>query len=148
MKKGILLATVIFFISLAAQAQLRIQGKKQDVTAPCTTMFFDKILNAVDTTKGRSVADNYKTWENGEVILVKFMDNAGSQNLRNRIMQYAKEWEAYGNVIFKFLEKGNVESLSNQHIFDKAQKDALTGAFNKGALLEKGPELVRRAEVL
>jgi two-component system, cell cycle response regulator len=53
-----------------------------------------------------------------------------------------------GNVIFKFLEKGNVESLSNQHIFDKAQKDALTGAFNKGALLEKGPELVRRAEVL
>ncbi len=53
-----------------------------------------------------------------------------------------------GNVIFKFLEKGNVESLSNQHIFDKAQKDALTGAFNKGALLEKGPELVRRAGVL
>lgn len=53
-----------------------------------------------------------------------------------------------GNVIFKYLEKGNVESLSNQQIFDKAQKDALTGAFNKGALLEKGPELVRRAEVL
>ena len=53
-----------------------------------------------------------------------------------------------GNVIFKFLEKGNVESLSNQHIFDKAQKDALTGAFNKGALLEKGPELTRRSDVL
>lgn len=53
-----------------------------------------------------------------------------------------------GNVIFKFLDKGNVESISNQHIFDKAQKDALTGAFNKGALLEKGPELVRRAGVL
>lgn len=53
-----------------------------------------------------------------------------------------------GNVIFKYLEKGNVESLSNQQIFEKAQKDALTGAFNKGALLEKGPELMRRSDVL
>jgi len=53
-----------------------------------------------------------------------------------------------GNVIFKFLEKGNLESISNQQIFDKAQKDALTGAYNKGALLEKGPEAVKRAEVL
>ena len=53
-----------------------------------------------------------------------------------------------GNVIFKFLEKGNLESITNQQIFEKAQKDALTGAFSKGALLEKGPEAVKRAEVL
>lgn len=53
-----------------------------------------------------------------------------------------------GNVIFKFLEKGNLESMANQHVFDKAQKDALTGAFSKGALLEKGPEAMKRAEVL
>lgn len=53
-----------------------------------------------------------------------------------------------GNVVFKYLEKGNVESITNQQIFDKASKDALTGAFNKGALLEKGPELIRRSEVL
>ncbi len=53
-----------------------------------------------------------------------------------------------GNVIFKFLEKGNVESITNQQIFDKASKDALTGAFNKGALLDKGPEAVMRADVL
>lgn len=53
-----------------------------------------------------------------------------------------------GNVIFKFLEKGNLESISNQQVFEKASKDALTGAFSKGALLEKGPESVKRAEVL
>ncbi|AGH94904.1 diguanylate cyclase [Pseudobdellovibrio exovorus] len=53
-----------------------------------------------------------------------------------------------GNVIFKFLEKGNLESITNQQVFEKAQKDALTGAFSKGALLEKGPEAVKRAEVL
>lgn len=53
-----------------------------------------------------------------------------------------------GNVIFKFLEKGNLESISNQQVFEKASKDALTGAFSKGALLEKGPEAIKRAEVL
>lgn len=53
-----------------------------------------------------------------------------------------------GNVIFKFLEQGNVESITNQQIFDKASKDALTGAFNKGALLDKGPESVKRSDVL
>lgn len=53
-----------------------------------------------------------------------------------------------GNIIFKFLEKGNLESITNQQIFEKAQKDALTGAYSKGALIEKGPEAVKRAEVL
>ncbi|MGZ3725158.1 MAG: diguanylate cyclase [Pseudobdellovibrio sp.] len=52
------------------------------------------------------------------------------------------------NIIFKYLEKGNLESITNQQIFEKAQKDALTGAYSKGALIEKGPEAVKRAEVL
>lgn len=53
-----------------------------------------------------------------------------------------------GNIIFKFLEKGSLEAISNQQVFEKAQKDALTGAFSKGALLEKGPEAIKRSEVL
>lgn len=53
-----------------------------------------------------------------------------------------------GNVIFKFLEKGSIETLSNQQLFEKANRDALTGAFSKGALLERAPEAVKRAEQL
>ncbi len=53
-----------------------------------------------------------------------------------------------GNIIFKYLERGSLEAISNQQVFEKAQKDALTGAFSKGALLEKGPEAIKRAEVL
>lgn len=53
-----------------------------------------------------------------------------------------------GNIIFKFLERGSLEAISNQHVFEKAQKDALTTAYSKGALLEKGPEAIKRAEVL
>ena len=53
-----------------------------------------------------------------------------------------------GTVLFKFLEKGSLESISSQQVFDKASKDALTGAYNKGALLDKGPESIKRAQVL
>lgn len=53
-----------------------------------------------------------------------------------------------GNVIFKFLEKGSIEAMTNATMYERAQKDALTGAHSKGALLEKGPEAMKRAEVL
>lgn len=53
-----------------------------------------------------------------------------------------------GNVIFKFLEKGSIEAMTNATMYERAQKDALTGAHSKGALLEKGPEAVKRSELL
>ncbi len=51
-----------------------------------------------------------------------------------------------GNVIFKFLERGSIEALANQTLFEKANRDALTGAFSRGALLEQAPAAMRRAE--
>lgn len=53
-----------------------------------------------------------------------------------------------GNVILKFLEKGNIEAVTNRELNEKAAKDALTGAYTKGALLERAPELIKRSEVL
>ncbi|MEK2687488.1 diguanylate cyclase [Bdellovibrio sp. GT3] len=53
-----------------------------------------------------------------------------------------------GNVIFKFLEKGSLEAMSTSALYERAQKDALTGAHSKGALIEKGPEAMKRSEVL
>ncbi|PIS10426.1 MAG: GGDEF domain-containing protein, partial [Bdellovibrio sp. CG10_big_fil_rev_8_21_14_0_10_47_8] len=53
-----------------------------------------------------------------------------------------------GNVIFKFLERGNLEAVANKELNEKAEKDGLTGIYSKGALLEKGPEAIRRSEVL
>ena len=53
-----------------------------------------------------------------------------------------------GNVIFKYLEQGNIEALSNKDIYDRAHKDALTGTYSRGALLHKGPEVIKRSEVL
>lgn len=53
-----------------------------------------------------------------------------------------------GNVIFKFLEEGNIESISAAQAFDRAQMDGLTGIYNKGALEVKGVDFFRRAELL
>lgn len=53
-----------------------------------------------------------------------------------------------GNLILKFLEKGNIEAITNREMNEKAVKDGLTGAYTKGALIERGPELIKRSEVL
>lgn len=53
-----------------------------------------------------------------------------------------------GNIIFKFLERGNVETVASAQTFDRALTDALTGIANRGALQAKGPELFKRSELL
>ncbi len=53
-----------------------------------------------------------------------------------------------GNVIFKFLEKGNLEAISAQKSFDRSQLDALTGAYDKGALLAYAPEAIKRSDLI
>lgn len=53
-----------------------------------------------------------------------------------------------GNVILKYLERGSIEAVSSQQMYNQSQKDALTGAHSKAALLVKGPESVKRSDVL
>ncbi len=53
-----------------------------------------------------------------------------------------------GNVIFKFLEKGNIESVSHKKTFDRGQIDAMTGAYNKGALEAYAPEAIKRSDLI
>jgi diguanylate cyclase (GGDEF)-like protein len=53
-----------------------------------------------------------------------------------------------GNVILKYYGPGNLEAVANKQLYEKSEKDALTGAYNKGALIERGPEAIKRAEVL
>ncbi len=103
MKKIFLLMTGILFLIFETNAQKLPLGPKP-FKAPCTTLIGNTLLPvAIDTAKGRSVANNDIIWENGDVILVRFMDNVGSQQLRNMIMQHAKSWESYANITFKFV---------------------------------------------
>ncbi len=51
-----------------------------------------------------------------------------------------------GNVIFKFLEKGSIEALTGQAMYDRANRDSLTGAYSKSSLNFIGPETIKRAK--
>jgi two-component system, cell cycle response regulator len=53
-----------------------------------------------------------------------------------------------GNIIFKFLERGSIETVASAQTFDRSQTDALTGIANRGALNAQGPEVYKRAELL
>lgn len=52
-----------------------------------------------------------------------------------------------GSVIFKYLEQGNIETVSARSTFDKTQIDPLTQIFNKGALLAQGEEVFKKARI-
>lgn len=53
-----------------------------------------------------------------------------------------------GNLIFKFLERGSIETVASAQTFDRGQTDALTGIANRGALEAKGPESMNRSSLL
>lgn len=53
-----------------------------------------------------------------------------------------------GNIIFKFLERGSIETVASATTFDRGLTDALTGIANRGALQAKAPELLKRSELL
>ena len=53
-----------------------------------------------------------------------------------------------GNIIFKFLERGSIETVASALSFDRGQTDALTGIANRGALQSKAPELFKRSDLL
>lgn len=53
-----------------------------------------------------------------------------------------------GNIIFKFLERGSIETVASAQTFDRALTDGLTGIANRAALQSKAPELFKRSELL
>ncbi len=52
-----------------------------------------------------------------------------------------------GNVLFKFLEKGNIEAVTQQKVLDRSTIDALTEVHNRGAYEQKIDELFKRARL-
>ena len=53
-----------------------------------------------------------------------------------------------GNVLFKFLKEGSLEGAAHHNLQEKSEKDSLTQIWNKGALLNQGPEFFKRARLL
>jgi hypothetical protein len=60
-------------------------------------------MKAIDTTKGRGLADNYYLWDNGKTLYVSFL--SGSPELQDAVKRIAREWEQYANIHFEFVAK-------------------------------------------
>jgi hypothetical protein len=60
------------------------------------------LSKGIDTAQKRGVADNYYMWDNGQTIVAKFV-GGGSQTLRKKVMEFAKEWEQFANIKFQFV---------------------------------------------
>ena len=99
MKKLVLTIIWLVLLSTVIFAQRKPPGSRV-----CGAKLHDNLakvkIDSAEITRG--VYDNYFLWDVGATILVKFLPG-GSQKLRNEVMQYAKEWEQYANLKFKFV---------------------------------------------
>ena len=91
--------SIIFCLAALGALQLSAQNNHRGV---CAAQLADAFNQSIDTIPGRGLAQNYFLWDNGATILVKFMPG-GSQKLRTDVMKYAKLWEQYANIHFKFV---------------------------------------------
>ncbi len=104
----------------------------------------------------KSVSRNHARFEvTGKDVLVQDLGSSNKTYINNEELApnaparlLNNDQLKTGNVIFKFLESGNLEAITNKELNEKAAKDAMTGAWSKGALIEKGPEAIKRSEVL
>ena len=78
---------------------------------------------------------------NKTIINTKPLLEARAYNLKNN------DQIKMGNIIFKFMAKG-FASASSMDIYAQAQRDALTGIYNRMALNTRAPEAMKRAEFL
>src|SRR5262249_15613372 len=66
---------------------------------------------------GRYQGIDWKLWENGSTLRVRFLD--GSAELRERVMKAAREWTRYANLHFTVVESGGSDiriSFSESHL--------------------------------
>ena len=93
--------------------------------------------------------------EDEKTVMIKDMGSANGTELNGVKLEQGKIYKLNnndqlkaGNVIFKFLESGNLETVVNQATFDKTQLDGLTQIYNKSALTATGEECVKKARAL
>jgi diguanylate cyclase (GGDEF)-like protein len=126
-------------------------GKQWQITKE--SMLIGRAVDAHIFIDDRSVSKNHAriTVKGDEVFISDLNSTNGTAVADQRLeAQNAKKLRdndhiKAGNIIFKFLEKGNIEAATSKASYDRAQMDGLTEIFNKAALLSQGKEIFERA---
>lgn len=92
---------------------------------------------------------------NGENVTIVDLESTNKTIINKRTIPPHTEFPLQNNdqvklgkVIFKFLEKGSLESVSLQKTWELRLRDTLTGIYNREALLSKAEEEFKRAKIL
>lgn len=129
--KKIALSFISVMICIAGYSQLKLKAK--DIpSSPCTTPMGKIMFAPVDTAGRRGVADNYKIWNNGSVLKVKFLN--GSESMRQKVMTYQKEWEQYANIKLNYVSDYEPETdirIRFGSAFDSLGHNSYIGLDNK-----------------
>lgn len=130
-------------------------GKQWPLTK--TDMFVGRVVESHVFVDDRSLSKRHGQIllkENNEVLYQDLGSTNGTE-INNQIMQpntpvklSNNDQLKLGNVIFKFLEKGNIETVANKGTYDRTQIDPLTQIHNKGALMATGEEVFKRAKLV
>jgi len=85
-------------------ARAQQQREKQHIIPLCTA----RPLNFTSQNEqAQGVFERNRLWDVGQTIRVKFL--GGEQELKNKIIQGAREWERYANIKFQFVTSGPAE---------------------------------------
>lgn len=126
MKKSLL---IVALGSIVYQAAAQVVIPKIGRKPGCSAQLYSTMFNGIDTTTSRGVAINELMWDNGKVLTVKFMPG-GSIGLRNRVMQYAREWEQFANIKFNFVADNAPASHMRIKLGDRAHNSYLGTGCN------------------
>ncbi len=104
----------------------------------------------------RSVSKSHaKVLISGTDVSILDLESTNKTIINNRIMPSLvtvklknNDQVKTGNVIFKFLERGNIEAITTKDTYDRGQLDGLTKIFNKASLLEHGKEAFKRSTLM
>lgn len=65
----------------------------------------DGTLPNIAITRQKLAGETDKMWDPGQILFVHIDPNNSTQELRNRIMKYAKEWETIANIRFQEVDR-------------------------------------------
>lgn len=106
MKKNLwsLLGILLFLTSCSNEDDFKDHLFKTENTRSDNHFSGVKIPDKIST---KGIAQKYKLWSNGTTIKVKFLN--GSNDYKQKVKSFAKEWEKYANIKFDFIESGDAQ---------------------------------------
>lgn len=99
---SLLLGSVLLMSSCSEEALGSADSDQERTSGSKNTVFAIKDLKE-SASNNRAAAVTLNTWNSGQTIKIKFIDNSGSAYARLKVEEYAKEWTKYANLKFEFV---------------------------------------------